>query len=142
MTVEEIKYNIHYNENLIDEFRVKKNKVQAQILELETLLNKYIALQERFDNRLHQRKSKISPLVQLMYPNQIMGRYIKGMRELLEGTEAEKTREGLWEARRRIKNKIMDLERLLEECERTILYRRERRDYWRAQLAVAMVKEV
>lgn len=142
MTVEEIKYNIHYNENLIDEFRVKKNRIQAQILELETLLNKYIALQERFDSKLHQRKSKISPLVKLMYPNQIMGRYIKGMQELLEGTETEKTREGLWEARRRIKNKIMDLERVLEECERTILYRRERRDYWRTQLAVATVKEV
>ena len=63
------------------------------------------------------------------------------MSQLLEGSDFNNAYEGLSEAKRIINRKILEIDQQLDDCKGRIAYRRQRRDYWRAQLAAALAKE-
>ena len=48
MTSDEIRSNIRYNENLIDQYIREKSGLEKQVEELEALRSKYSSLQSRF----------------------------------------------------------------------------------------------
>ena len=60
MTIEEIRSNIRYNENLIAQYSQEKRDLENQISELEALSAKYSGLQSRFGDRQQQRQNRLS----------------------------------------------------------------------------------
>ena len=142
MTIQEINSNIDYNEKLIAEYSGKKRAVQKQIEESELLLCKYSTLSKRFENKQSQRKSILKHITSDKLRNRTMQRYFVGMEGLLDGNEYQETREGLCEAQHRIKVKIIQLDTLIDEYDQVIRYRKERREYWKAQLKLVVEGEV
>ena len=141
MTVSQIRSNIRYNENLIDEYTRERRELEKQIEELEALGDKYGRLQTRFGDRQQLRQSKLAAFLSSRIQNQILKQYYNGMSQLLGGSDFNNAYEGLSEAKRIINRKILELDQQLEDCKGRIAYRKQRRDYWRAQLAAALAKE-
>lgn len=140
MTIEEIRSNIRYNENLIDQYSREKRDLEKQISELEALSAKYSGLQSRFGDRQQQRQNRLSFFLSSCLQNQILKRYYNGMNGLLGGSDFNNAYDGLSEAKRIIIQKINQLDDQLDDCKERIAYRRRRRDYWKSQLATAMAE--
>lgn len=141
MTVQEVRRNLQCTEDFIDDIQFKKEKIHEQIFELEVLQRKIAQFHEEFEHMLRQRKEKINLHIGETNRNQSLSRYISGMQELLDGVEGQNVHEGLWESGEQIKKRICALEREIDECERQLLYQKDRRDYWWIQLSMAMAKE-
>lgn len=137
MTIEELRSNIRYNENLIDQYSREKRDLEKQISELEALHAKYSGLQSRFGDRQQQRQNKLSFFLSSCLQNQILKRYYNGMNGLLGGSDFNSAYDGLSEAKRKINQKINQLDDQLDDCKERIAYRRMRCDYWKSQLAAA-----
>lgn len=140
MTIEEIRSNIRYNENLIAQYSQEKRDLENQISELEALSAKYSGLQSRFGDRQQQRQNRLSFFLSSCLQNQILKRYYNGMNGLLGGSDFNNAYDGLSEAKRKINQKINQLDDRLDDCKERIAYRRRRCDYWKSQLATAMAE--
>lgn len=140
MTVYEIRSNIIYNENLIEQFTNEKQDLENQICELEMLGAKYSGLQSEFGDRQQQRRNKLSLFLASGLQNKIVQRYYNGMNGFLGNADFNNAYDGLSEAKRIINQKISQLDQQLDDCEGRISYRRNRRDYWRSQLSVALLE--
>ena len=140
MTIAEIRSNIRYNENLIEQYSNEKRGLETQISELEALSSKFSGLQSRFGDRQQQRQNKLSFFLSSCLQNQILKRYYNGMNGLLGGSDFNNAYDGLSEAKRKISQKINQLDDQLDDCKERIAYRRRRRDHWKYQLATAMAE--
>jgi len=137
MTVAEIRSNITYNENLIDQYTSQKRELERQIGELDLLASKFAGLQSRFGDRQSQRQSKLSLFLSSGLQNKILSRYYNGMSGLLGGADFNNAYNGLSDAKSKIHRKITELDQRIDECNNQISYRRGRREYWLSQLAAA-----
>lgn len=141
MTVEEIRSNIRYNENLIDQYISEKADLEKQIDELDLLKSKYSSVQTNFGDRQQQRQNKLASFLSSGVQNKILGRYYDGMNGLLTGTDFNNAYNGLSEAQQIISNKITQLDQQLDDCEGNLSYRRQRLSYWQSQLNIALSEE-
>ncbi len=133
MTIEEVRSNIRYNEDLIDQFTAEKNGLYNQIEELEALGGKFTNLQTKFGDMQSARQQKLRSFATIS--NKIFSSYLAGMRDLLSNTEFQNTYDGLSTARGKVRAKIEEIARQISDCEEKIRYRREQAQYWRQQLA-------
>lgn len=140
MTVEEIRSNIRYNESLIDQYSIEKQKIEKQIEELEEVRGKYANLQNRFGERQQQRQSKLAHLQNSKTQNSIFKKYYAGMNALLVGKDFSDTYDGLSEAKNKINRKINKLAQKCDDLNEKINYRKGRRDYWKTQLREALME--
>lgn len=140
MTISEIRSNIRYNENLIEQYSQEIKNLENQISELEALNEKYSNLQSEFGNRQQQRKNKLSFFLGSSLQNQILEKYYNGMNGLLNGFDFNNAYDGLSEAKSRIIRKINQLDAQLDNCKDMLAYRKTRRNYWKSQLANAMAE--
>ena len=134
MTVEEIKGNIRYNEQLIDQLLREKNKLEAQIDELDALKAKLANLQVSFESKQKYRQQKLSVLPGSGIQNRALTRYYDGMNSLLSGSEFHSAYEGLSESKRAVSKEISNLYQQIDEHEESLLYRKDRLHYWKHQL--------
>lgn len=141
MTSSEIRGNIRYNENLINQFTNEKRTLEEQINELESLRNKFAVLQNDFENRQDARKNSILRFSGLSIQNTIFKSYISGMKELITGNAFSVTDAGLNEARGIINSQIQNVLNRIEECENNISYRMSRKSYWQWQLQIVLEQE-
>lgn len=141
MTTYQIRSNITYNENILDELRTEKREVERKLVELDALKVKVSNLQSRFGDKQEHRKTMLLGVTRSTIQNKILKTYYDGMNGLLSGTEFSNAYEGLSESKRRIDSKIAGLDRELSRCNENIAYRNERCAYWRAQLAIALAEE-
>lgn len=141
MTEAEIRSNIRYNEDLIDQYTQEKRDVEAQIDELDALKSKYSGLQSRFGERQQQRQTSLASMLGSGIQNSILHKYYSGMSGLLGGTGFNNAYDGLSEAKRRIDQKIAQLDYQRNDYEDKISYCKERHAYWRSQLATASAEE-
>lgn len=141
MNVNEIKSNIRYNENLIDQFYSEKLSIEKKIEELEQLRNKFGTLQSNFAAKQDKRQQGIAGFCKTSVNNKIYSSYLSGMTELLKGKEFNSAYEGLTTAKEKINVKLKKLLNDLYECENKISYRQGRKIYWQDQLRFALVKE-
>ena len=141
MTTYQIRSNITYNENILDELRTEKREVERKLVELDALKVKVSNLQSRFGDKQEHRKTMLLGVTRSTIQNKILKTYYDGMNGLLSGTEFSNAYEGLSESKRRIDSKIAGLHRELSRCNENIAYRNERCEYWRAQLAIALAEE-
>ncbi len=142
MTANEIRNNIRYNENLIDQFYAEKAEIEKKIEELECLRAKFTTLQDHFGSKQEQRKQGLARFSQTTISNKIVPVYLEGMRGLLTGAEFNNAFQGLSTAKGKINQKIQELLQELHNCESSIDYRTGRKLYWQEQLRLALAKEV
>ncbi len=142
MTANEIRNNIRYNENLIDQFYAEKAEIEKKIEELECLRTKFTTLQDNFGSKQEHRKQGLARFSQTTISNKIVAGYAAGMNELLNGTQFNNAFNGLSTARSTITAKIQELIQELHACEGRIEYRNGRKLYWQEQLRLALAKEV
>ncbi len=142
MTANEIRDNIRYNENLIDQFYAEKAEIEKKIEELELLRAKFTTLQDNFGSKQERRKQGLSVFAQTTISNKIVPGYLNGMSALLNGAEFNNAFQGLSTAKGKINGKIQELLQELHDCEGRIEYRTDRKLYWQEQLRLALAKEV
>ena len=141
MTADEIRYNIWYNEDLIDQYTSEKASLEKKIDELDQLKSKFGSVQTSFGDQQQKRKNKLASFLSSSVQNKILGKYYDGMNGLLTGTDYNNAYNGLSEAKRVISNKISQLDQQLDDCKDNLAYRRQRRDYWQSQLEIALAEE-
>ena len=141
MTVEEIKSNIRYNEDLIDQYIREKRILERRIADFDLLKNKYISFQNAFGEQQQSRQRKLASFLSSNVQNQIVGKFYDGMNGLLFGTDFNNAYEGLTEAKRVINRKITELDQQLDDCKGNLAYRRGRLDYWQRELEAALAEE-
>lgn len=140
MTVSEIRSNIRYNENLIEEFSKEKQNIENQINELEKLNEKYEGLRSKFGARQQQRQNKLSLFLSSNLQNSILEKYYNGMNALLVGKEFNNAYDGLAEAKQKIRKKINQLDQQRDDCIDKLTYRKGRLVYWKARLRDALAE--
>ena len=106
MTTYQIRSNITYNENILDELRTEKREVERKLVELDALKVKVSNLQSRFGDKQEHRKTMLLGVTRSTIQNKILKTYYDGMNGLLSGTEFSNAYEGLSESKRRIDSKI------------------------------------
>ena len=141
MTVSEIRNNIYYNENLIDQYRAEKRDLDNKIEELECLRNQITSFQDEFAAKQDNRKRGLTFFAKKQIQNKIYSNYYSGMEALLSGTEFVNAHDGLTTAKGIIFGKIQELQQTLSECEGNISYREGRKRYWQEQLRLALAEE-
>lgn len=141
MTEAEIRQNIRYNENLIDQYMADRSNYQREIEELEALKSKYTNLQNDFGNRQQYRRGKLTNFLHTGLQNSIITKYYNGMNELLNGAEFNNAYNGINDAKYKIDQKINEIVQRVYQCDSDITYRRNRRDYWKAQLRSLQAEE-
>ena len=141
MTADEIRYNIWYNEDLIDQRIAEKVDLEKQIEELDLLKSKFSRVQTDFGDRQQQRKNNLASFLSNSVQNKIPGRYYDGMNGLLTGADFNKAYHGLSEAKDIISSKISQLDQRLDDCRDNLAYRRRQRDYWQSRLNIALAEE-
>lgn len=141
MTANQIRSNIAYNEDIIDELYEEKMNIERELDELDALKSKISNLQAKFEDRQQHRQNMLLGFTRSVIQNKILKTYYEGMKSLLEGTDFHNACAGLWESKQRIHSKMMALEGELSRCNESIAYRRGRCEYWRAQLAAALAEE-
>ncbi len=141
MTSSEIRNNIRYNENLINQYNTEKRNINNKLDELECLRDKFSALQNDFGNRQFKRQQSLSIYSSKRLQNKIFGSYCTGMGSLLKGVEFNNTYEGLSFAKQKINNKMQELLGKLSNCESKIANAISQNEYWKAQLVIAEAKE-
>lgn len=134
MTVNEIRNNIIYNENLIEQFYAEKRTIEAQIDELEQLRGKFTTLQNNFGAQQESKQQDLLRFTHTIVSNKIFSNYFSGMTSLLSGHQFNDAYDGLTMAKQKINAKINDLRQNLYDCEARITYRENRRVYWQEQL--------
>lgn len=141
MTSSEIRNNIRYNENLINQYNAEKCNINNKLDELECLRNKFSTLQNDFGNRQYRRQQSLSVYSSKKLQNKIFGSYCIGMSSLLKGVEFNNTYEGLSFAKQKINKKMQELLNNLSNCESKIANAVSQKEYWKAQLVIAEAKE-
>ena len=141
MTSSEIRGNIRYNENLINQFYNEKRGLESQLNDLESLRNKFTVLQNNFENRQNARRRSIARFTGLSIQNKIFKNYFSGMQELITGSSFNRAYAGLDEAKNRIRNQMQYIMQRIDECENSITYRIRRKAYWESQLRIALEQE-
>ena len=141
MTVEEIKTNIRYNENLVDEYFIKKKKIESDIFDLEKLRDKFGSLQSNFCERQQKRQLGLAKFTAINVKNKVFNTYYNGMKDLLNGYQFNNANDGLTIAKDKINKQIYRLFDELEECENTIRYRQGRIYYWNNELRKALAEQ-
>ncbi len=142
MTVYEIRSNIRYNEDLLDQFYAEKAEIEKKIDELERLSGKFDVLQNNFSQKQTRRLQGLSQFSQSTISNRIVPIYRDGMGELLNGAQYHTALNGLSTAKSRIGSKKQELLEELSDCEGRISYRNDRKMYWQEQLRIALAQEV
>lgn len=142
MTVNDIRNNIIYNENLIDQFYSEKVDIESKIDELERLRGKFTVLQNNFGAKQDRRLQGLSRFSQMTISNKIVPTYLSGMSALLNGAQYQDAYHGLSAAKGKVNSKIQELLQQLHDCEGRISYREGRKSYWQEQLRLALAKEV
>ena len=140
MTVNEIRNNIIYNENLIEQYYAEKRSIEAQIDELEQLRGKFTTLQNNFGAKQESRQQGILRFTHTIVSNKIFSNYLNGMTSLLSGHQFNDAYDGLTTAKQKINTKINELLQNLYDCEGRITYRENRRVYWQEQLRLALAE--
>lgn len=141
MTSSEIRNNIQYNENLINQYNAEKRNINNKLDELECLRDKFSTLQNDFGNRQFRRQQNLSIYSSKRLQNKIFASYCTGMGSLLRGTEFNNAYEGLSYAKQKINVKIQELIGDLSSCERKIANANAQKEYWKAQLIIAESEE-
>lgn len=140
MTVNEIRNNIIYNENLINQFYAEKRTIETQINELEQLRGKFTTLQNNFGTKQESRQQGLLRFSQVIVSNKIFSNYLEGMTSLLCGRQFNDAYNGLTTAKQKINTKLNELLQNLYDCEGRITYRENRRVYWQEQLRLALAE--
>lgn len=140
MTVSEIRTNIIYNENLIEQYYAEKKTTEAQIIELEQLRGKFTTLQNNFGAKQESRQHVLSRFSRTIVSNNIFTNYLNGMTSLLEGRQFNDAYDGLTTAKQKINAKLNELLQDLDDCEARITYRENRKVYWQEQLRLALAE--
>ena len=140
MTVNEIRNNIIYNENLINQFYAEKRTIETQINELEQLRGKFTTLQNNFGTKQESRQQGLLRFSQVIVSNKIFSNYLKGMTSLLCGRQFNDAYNGLTTAKQKINTKLNELIQNLYDCEERISYRENRKIYWQEQLRLALAE--
>lgn len=140
MTVNEIRNNIIYNENLIDQFYAEKRRIETQIDELEQLRGKFTTLQNNFGAKQESRQQGLLRFSHAIVSNKIFSNYFNGMTSLLGGHQFNDAYNGLTTAKQKINNKLQELLENLSDCEGRITYRENRKIYWQEQLRLALAE--
>lgn len=109
MTPDQIRDNIRYNENLIDQFYSEKTSIEEKIEELEQLRGKFSTLQNSFRSKQDNRQQGLSRFSQVSLNNKIFTSYLSGMTDLLNGAQFKNAFDGLTTAKRKISSKIQEL---------------------------------
>lgn len=127
MSKSEIYHNIRYYENEIASYQYQIRKLKNKLSKLQSLHQKYNALQTNFGSRQSLRKSKLSSLSTNNMNVKLVRHYYGGMSDLLGGSYFNQTYSGLDEAKSRIcssmnivQNKIDSLQDAISSCERRI----------------------
>lgn len=141
MTTYQIRSNIRYNEDILDQLQIEKREIERKLEELDALKGKVSNLQLRFGDKQEQRKTMLLGAARSTVQNKILGIYHDGMSGLLNGTEFNGAYEGLSESKQRINAQIAVLDGELSRCNENIAYRNGRCEYWRDQLAIALAEE-
>lgn len=140
MTVDSIRNNIIYNENLVDQFYAEKKSIEAQIDELEQLRGKFTTLQNSFVAKQESRKQGLLRFSHANVSNKIFSNYLSGMTSLLGGRQFNDAYDGLTTAKQKINAKQNELLQNLNDCEGRIIYRENRKVYWQEQLRLALAE--
>lgn len=140
MTVNEIRNNIIYNENLIEQFHAKKRAIEAQIGELEQLRGKFTTLQNNFGAKQERRQQGLLRFSHTIVSNKIFSNYLNGMTSLLSGCQFNDAYDGLTTAKQKINEKLNELLQNLYDCEGRIRYRENRKIYWQEQLRLFLAE--
>lgn len=138
MTVAEIRNNIIYNENLINQLYDEKRLIEQKIDELEKLREKFSVLQNNFESKQNTRIQGLSRFTRIIVNNKIFSSYHSGMSSLLKGHQFNQTYDGLTLAKQKINKELNGLIQDLENCEESISYRKYRKAYWQEQLRIAL----
>lgn len=141
MTESQVRANITYNQNILDELYMEKSKIESQLYELDMLRDKVSGLQQRFGEKQQHRQTMLQRFTHSTIQNKILKTYYDGMKGLLSGTEFNSAYEGLSESKCKINGKVEVLQESLGRCVDNIAYRKERCDYWRNQLASLLAEE-
>lgn len=140
MTVNEIRNNIIYNENLIEQFYAEKRAIESQIDELEQLRDKFTTLQNNFGAKQESRQQGLLRFSHAIVSNKIFSNYLNGMTSLLGGQQFNDAYDGLTTAKQKINTKLNELLQNFNDCEGRISYRENRKIYWQEQLKLALVE--
>lgn len=140
-TITEVKNNIKYNEDLIKSYQSSIKELKEQISELTVLKGKLQSFQKDFSNREANRKKKIAKgFAGLNF--KFLTAYIKGMSNLISGSEYKKAYNGLSEAIRKVDKKIISIREEINDCNKKIEYNRIRVRHWENQLKNLQMEEI
>lgn len=137
----EIRNNIRYNENLIDQYYSEKAGIVTKIEELEQLQKRFTTFQNEFCEIQDHRQLGLTKFSQTTISNKIIPSYISGMNALLRGAEFNNAYHGLTAAKSKVESKRQELLQELRDCEGRISYRESRKLYWQEQLRYALMEE-
>lgn len=138
MTVERIKSNIWYYNDLIERNRGEISRLEKQIEELDSLKLKYTNLHTRFGEVQQHRQSQLNKVLSSTIENKILRKYYDGMNNLLTGSKFSDASNGLLEAKQIINRKMTDLEGRLDQYEGYLTSNTQMRNYWKGQLNLAL----
>ena len=75
MTESQIRSNITYNQNILDELYMEKSKIESQLYELDLLRDKVSGLQQRFGDRQQHRQTMLQRITHSTIQNKILKTY-------------------------------------------------------------------
>lgn len=142
MEVYEIKQNILYNENLKDELIADQRNIEKALEEQEALEKVFNKKIEQVYESVTVKKRRLDLGISTLTDHIILQKYAEGMKELLSGSQFTHTMEGLTEAKRQIRSKMMETIAKLDECEEQINYRSGRITYWKQELRKKQMEEL
>lgn len=134
MTEYEIRNNIRYNEELVDDCQSKIRELEEQIDSLECLKSKFLTLQTNFGDRQDARKRGLSGIFNKTGQMRIASRYYSGMNDLLNGTEFMNAYNGLSDAKDAIVQELNKIYTKKDDLSGELNYRKQRITYWKTQL--------
>lgn len=137
MSIERIKDNIRFNQNLINDYSSQIPKLESKIEELGMLKAKYDRLQGDFEGLQEARMRSLSNVQASPIQNQILVRYYDEMHGILTGADYNNALNGLTTAKETITSKISGLKNELATAEANLEYRIGRREYWEDELRKA-----
>lgn len=148
MTKEEVKQNIRYNENLVNQYQRKlnslnqqlnslnatvrqlnsqnndlvgrKKKLDGELAELGQLKRKVQGLQDEFSSRQTKRVTGYNRNIGQIFTTNFFASYISGMKSLLSGSEYRNTFNGLTSAVDKVTKKIKEKDREMDSVVKQI----------------------
>lgn len=95
MSSSDIRGQISYYENVLDQYYDEKASLESQIQDLEILKGRLKEIQERSEAMQQSRKNRLSILGENGVSNNLFSKYFSGMSSLLSGSEYVSANNGM-----------------------------------------------